>query len=551
MYLRDVGRTAQDVREPGLASNDVRDQCEGLLHLIQRLSPRAVRPAVYIVTENAHGLGPSTDRPPIHAAAWGLARTVATEFPELRCMCVDVSGTDETASTAVRIWDEVRFGHPENQVALVGAERLVARLMPVARETVASPDAPVRPDRTYVISGGTRGLGLSIAGRLVAQGAGHLVLIGRRAPSDEVLDAIDRWRARGVRIDVRQADVADAGAVAALFDEIRADRPPLAGVVHAAGVLDDAVLQNQTWERFERVLGPKMHGAWNLHVATAGETLDFFVLFSSMTSVFGAPGQANYAAANAFLDGLAHWRRRQGLPAVSINWPAWADIGLAANPDVERRLQAYGVRMLDAASGGRAFDLLAAGDRAQVLVLPVDWARFLGATDGAAPLLAEIAQKARVSSGVSAEVASVVRAQLERALQRNPEHRRAAVAEFIAGQVTSILQLDADQPIDLRRPLDQFGFDSLMAVRLRNTLSAAAGRPLPITLIFDHPTIDAMAGYLIDDVFGSRADSIASSPIPVPSPVVVEELPDLSEGELDSRIEALINRHVVDAGKRD
>ena len=214
-------------------------------------------------------------------------------------------------------------------------------------------------------------------------------------------------------------------------------------------------------------------------------------------------------------------------------------------------MQGHGIRMLDVASGGRAFDLLAAGDRAQALVLPVDWARFLGATDGAAPLLAEIAQKARVTSRVSAELASEVRAQFERALQRNPEHRRAAVAEFIAGQVTSILQLAPDEPIDLRRPLDQFGLDSLMAVRLRNTLAAAAGKHLPITLIFDYPTIDAMAGHLVDDVFGSRADVVASSPIPVPSPAATEELPDLSEDELDSRIEALLNRHVSDAAKRD
>jgi acyl carrier protein len=274
-------------------------------------------------------------------------------------------------------------------------------------------------------------------------------------------------------------------------------------------------------------------------------------MFSSMAAVFGAPGQSNYAAANAFLDSLAHWRRRQGLPAVSINWPAWSDIGLAANAEVERRMQGHGIRMLDVASGGRAFDLLAAGDRAEALVLPVDWTRFLGATDGAAPLLAEIAQRARVTSGVSAELASEVRAQFERALQRNPEHRRAAVAEFIAGQVTSILQLAPDEPIDRRRPLDQFGLDSLMAVRLRNMLAAAAGKHLPITLIFDYPTIDAMAGYLVDDVFGSRTDVVASSPIPVPSPAATEELPDLSEDELDSRIEALLNRHVSDAAKRD
>ncbi|HEV2447940.1 MAG TPA: SDR family NAD(P)-dependent oxidoreductase, partial [Candidatus Sulfopaludibacter sp.] len=206
-------------------------------------------------------------------------------------------------------------------------------------QSVAETDL-VRPDRTYLIAGGLGGIGLAVARWLVGRGATHLALIGRRAPgapAEAILNSEIRPRCR---VETVQADLSSAGQVRAAISGLRQKLPPLAGVVHAAGVLQDERLLNMNEERFRAVLGPKVQGAWNLHSETLHDQLDFFLLFSSMASVFGSPGQANYAAANAFLDALAHYRRKLGLPASAVNWGPWSEIGMAAGMSDARLAEA-------------------------------------------------------------------------------------------------------------------------------------------------------------------------------------------------------------------
>jgi myxalamid-type polyketide synthase MxaB len=193
----------------------------------------------------------------------------------------------------------------------------------------APEESAVRADGSYLITGGLGALGIRVARCLVDQGARHLVLAGRSGPSAEAWEAMEEMRAAGASVREVRADVASPADTARLIEACQAEAP-LRGVVHAAGVLDDGVVDRQTAERFSRVLAPKVYGAWNLHHQTRELPLDFFVLFSSMASVLGSPGQSSYAVANAFLDALAHHRRARGLPGLSINWGPWSEAGMAA-----------------------------------------------------------------------------------------------------------------------------------------------------------------------------------------------------------------------------
>jgi hypothetical protein len=221
---------------------------------------------------------------------------------------------------------------------------------------------------SWLISGGLGALGLRVADWLAKQGAREIVLAGRGA-GESIRES------GGVRVRTVRVDIADRAAVRELVDSIE----DLRGVVHAAGVLDDGMLDRQTPERFARVFAPKVTGAWNLHEATLGRSLEHFVMFSSIAGVLGGPGQGSYAAANSFLDGLAHYRRSLGLPALSIDWGPWADGGMASEQDDahRRRLRTNGIGTIEPRQGLKALGELLQDRAAQAVVLPVDWEAML------------------------------------------------------------------------------------------------------------------------------------------------------------------------------
>ncbi len=233
------------------------------------------------------------------------------------------------------------------------------------------------PQGTYLITGGLRGLGLMTAQWLVERGARHLVLTGRRTPSSEAVKALRVMEARGIRVRVAQANASDAGTMKRLLEEMRSTMPPLRGVIHSAGVLDDGVLLQQSWDRFATVFAPKVTGSLLLHRLTASDTLDFFVLFSSVAAVFGSPGQGNYVAANTFMDTLAAARAAEGMRGLSINWGAWAGAGMAADRGVTARAREAGYGVIDPQGGFQALEAALNGGRSQVIVFPADWPRFL------------------------------------------------------------------------------------------------------------------------------------------------------------------------------
>ncbi|MFH8367578.1 SDR family NAD(P)-dependent oxidoreductase [Streptomyces sp. NPDC018031] len=372
-------------------------------------------------------------------------------------------------------------------------------LRPTGDETVAvRPDGRVvKPSATYLITGGLGALGLHTARYLADQGARHLVLLGRGGPSPAARRELDALRARQVTVTVRSADVSRSAQLAAVLAEIDATMPPLAGVVHAAGVLDDGLLVGLDGARFASVAAPKAVAAWHLHRATLDRELDFFVLYSSAAALLGSPGQGNYAAANAFLDGLALHRRAHGLPALSVDWGPWTGSGLAATPDRGGALADRGITGIDPADGIEALHRLLPTATAQAAVLPLDRAKLRAAADSGMlpPVLTGLMGPRARPAGDGAAPAGGVRREL---LAVEPGRRRRAVlVRHCTAQVARVLGCDESQ-VDVTAPLAGLGFDSLMSLELRKRLEASLRVELPATVVWRFPTIDALVPFLAE-----------------------------------------------------
>jgi NADPH:quinone reductase-like Zn-dependent oxidoreductase/acyl carrier protein len=404
---------------------------------------------------------------------------------------------DDVQTGVLRPLPRTVFALPDAAAAF----RHMAQARHVGKIVLTQPagEAPlVRGDGTYLVTGGLGGLGLSVARWLVARGARALVLMGRGRGSEEAAAAVQALEAAGARVVTAVADVAHEEDVARVLSEIEQTMPPLRGIVHAAGTLDDGVLSEQTPERMAAVLAPKIRGAWLLHQRTRGQALDFFVMFSSMAALFGSAGQSGYAAANAAMDALAHRRRAEGLPATSINWGPWADGGMWAAlgaPD-RRRWTDQGVRLIEPADGVRMLEAVLRADLTQAAALRIDWSRFLSrpAPDAAPSLLADL-----VRPGADASPAPAAEPTLPDRLRAVPPARgRKLLDAHVREQILRVLGLDPAHRLDAQQGLREIGMDSLMAVELRNRLQSSLGRPLPSTIAFDHPTPGDLSEHLAE-----------------------------------------------------
>ncbi|MEO1399840.1 MAG: type I polyketide synthase [Cyanobacteria bacterium J06635_1] len=373
--------------------------------------------------------------------------------------------------------------------------KVVITLPERAEETQADlagdlPAFEVRETGAYLITGGLGALGLQVAQWLVARGAKQLALMGRSDPSQQATELIETLRQGGVTVQVLRADVADAEALGGAIAQISA---PLKGIFHTAGVLDDAMLVGQSWPSFERVMQPKIAGTWLLHQLSAAHDLDCFVCFSSVSALVGSPGQANYAAANAFMDGLAHHRRRLGLPALSVNWGPWANSGMAAalHSRNQARWAAQGVSLIEPSHGLALMNRLLAQPRfPQAAVLPVDWRVYLSQLPPTVelPLLqAFAAEREGQTAPFLAELEAVA-----------PSQQRPLLLSHLQSQLAKVLGLASKEYLDPQQGFADLGMDSLMAVELRNRLQSSLGCAIPTTMAFDYPTIAALAAHLAE-----------------------------------------------------
>jgi acyl transferase domain-containing protein/NADPH:quinone reductase-like Zn-dependent oxidoreductase len=493
---------------------------------------------------------------------WSEAR-VAERYPSVRYHAYDLADVVARDSGWMRIsldrllprFEAGALRPPPLHRFPLGSAADAFRFMAQARHTgkiVLTQEAPeaaarIRDDATYLVTGGLGGIGLRVARWLVDQGARSIALVGRSAPGEAARDTIEALRGRGARVTVLQADVASADAVADLLRKMRDSLPPLRGVLHAAGVVDDGMLVQQEWPRFETVMAPKISGAWNLHTGTRDLPLDFFVLFSAASTLLGSAGQGNYAAANAFLDALAWHRRAAGLPATSIGWGAWEGVGMTAALDARdrQRWEEHGIGTIAPADGLRLLERVLEERPAHILAMPVDWPRLLrhlGAA-GRRPLFRELPGAAAPSGAeLPARPAPPEPALLRDLETAEPGHRLTLLRSFIEASVRRVLSLGPTEAVGSRTGFTEMGMDSLMAVELGNLLSAGLGRKLPTTVAFEHPTLDALAEHLAAEVVAaepppSAADASAPTADPsVPAPDRVARIAALSDDEAEDTL---------------
>jgi acyl transferase domain-containing protein/acyl carrier protein len=381
----------------------------------------------------------------------------------------------------------------------IAAFRTMQQAKHIGKIVLTLPPQPVdlRSDATYLITGGLGDLGLQVAQSLAASGVKHLLLLGRRTPSPTAEATIEQLQAAGVTVTVARADVANVEELRQVLQPYvqpapTSSVPPLKGVIHAAGLIDDGVLQQQTWQQFDRVLAPKIQGAWTLHCLTQQLPLDFFVLFSSAASLLGSAGQANYAAANAFLESLAQARRSSGLPGLSINWGAWSQVGLAARSPIAPRTALPGLGAIAPSQGLEILQSLVRTSplvAAQVAVLPLDRSVKSFPTD-VPPALTAFLSTVLVASVPPVES---LRHSLETA---SGGDRRRLLAEHVRAQVAKILGIEPSLLTQPQQGLLELGMDSLTSVELRNRLQTSLGCTLPSTLLFDYPTLESLIDYL-------------------------------------------------------
>ncbi|NET67637.1 MAG: SDR family NAD(P)-dependent oxidoreductase, partial [Moorea sp. SIO1G6] len=429
---------------------------------------------------------------------------------------------------------------PSTEIA--AAFRYLQQAKHIGKVVVEMPQATgqpnsIKPEASYLITGGLGALGLEVAQWMVTQGAKHLALMGRRAPNPTAQKVIEELETAGAHVSVLLGDISNQEDVALTLQEISASLPPLKGVIHAAGVLDDGLVQNMNWQQFTKVMAPKVAGTWYLHQLTQDLPLDFFVCFSSMASMLGSPGQGNYAAANGFMDAVAHYRRGQGLPGLSINWGAWAAGGMAARLDSfnQQRLDRSGMIAIKPEQGMQALGSLLSESQSQVGVFPVNWSRFVSQLPGGQkmPFLSAL-----ISTEPSLTQKSAFREQLEAAAV---SERQELLTTQIRSVIAKTLGWTDAQKIGMRQPLFELGLDSLMAVELKNRLESSLEASLSSTLLFDYPMVEALVEYLTNDVipldfFDETEKKLKEEDVPGEHSSQLSDVTQLSETELEASV---------------
>ncbi|MGW7126102.1 type I polyketide synthase, partial [Streptomyces sp. NPDC054901] len=461
------------------------------------------------LTRGAVAVVPGEDLPDlVHAPVWGLVRSAQSENPG-RIVLADTDGTEASYRALAAV-----LASGESEVAVREGAVLVPRL--ARASATGAPAAEWGAEGTVLVTGASGSLGGLFARHLVTEhGVRNLLLVSRRGGAAEGASELSAELAGlGAEVSWAACDVADRAALAAVLAAVPAEHP-LTGVVHTAGVLDDGVIGSLSAERLSAVLRPKVDAAWNLHELTAGLDLSAFVLFSSAAGVFGGAGQANYAAANTFLDALAAHRNAQGLVATSLAWGLWAETGgmgdtLAAE-DVSR-LGRGGVNALTAAEGVALFDAAPATGRSLLVPVKLDLAalRVQAGAGMLPPLLSGLVRTpTRRTAGSTTAAGTDGGAELrERLSALSPAARDESLLELVCAYVAGVLGFAGPEAVDPARSFNEVGFDSLTAVELRNRLGAATGVRLPATLVFDYPTPTALVEYLRDELWQHGAAAV-------------------------------------------
>jgi myxalamid-type polyketide synthase MxaD len=514
--------------------------CGSVLLLVQELARLGLTdlPRLWLITRGAQAAG--EERSPLSVAQsplWGLGRVVAQEHPTLWGGLVDLEPIASLhGGVAHQLWEEITAPRGEDQIAFRQGRRYVGRLIRQRSSATPAPPYRWRADSSYLISGGLGDLGLLVAHWMVEQGARRLILLGRtklppRSDWSSIeaesrlarqISAIRKLESLGASVHSASVDVADERELSGFLRDFRAEGwPPIRGVVHAAGVLHDGLLVQLDAAAMNEVLRPKVMGGWLLHRLLKDDALDFFILFSSAGSMLGQPGQGNYAAANAFLDALAHHRRAQGQAALSINWGAWAGEGFAESAGGKRlaaRLALLGISPIPPERALELLGRLLGQSATQVVAVPVDWKRYreFYPEGSASPLLSVLAREAAEVDQQAGRASQKRDAILAAGL----EERRQLLQAYLSEQVARVLGLSPSK-LDLQQSLNHLGLDSLMAVELKNRIAVDLKVNVPVVKFLQGFSVDQAVTQVLDQLSSETAG--ATTPMAPPVLRAVEQ----------------------------
>ncbi len=507
--------------------------CGDLLTFVQALNHLKLEQPLWVVTQGAQFIYPESSRIE-QSPIWGFTQVIALEQPQLPCRCLDLDPDASRSENVSFIRQCLSADTEEDKLALRNGQAHIARLVPspftINANAGSDPTHVISPEHSYLITGAFGGLGRLVTQRLIDNGARHLVLMGRRgAQGNEAY--IEALSDAGIHVSAAAGDVSNKADVDRIIQEINESTAPLRGIVHAAGVLDDGVISQQTPERFKNIMAPKVQGSWNLHEATLDTPLDFFVCFSSIASLIGSPGQSNYAAGNAFMDALAPIRQSMGLAATSINWGPWQGDGMAAAQ--LKRLASKGFDAIEQERGLLAFEqLLGQQDIAQIGVSPIEWPSFFAAfPESKSRFFAEFFAD---SANEDANNDSFLQ-QLELAVSGDKSE---LLLQHVEGVVNAVFGFDSSKATDRQRSLFDNGLDSLMALEIKNRLESGLQIVLPSTLLFEHPNIEALGTYLSQEM---GIESTSAEPVESEDDKLLKELESMSDEELSALLENELN----------
>ncbi|MDJ0763008.1 MAG: SDR family NAD(P)-dependent oxidoreductase [Myxococcota bacterium] len=477
--------------------------CSDVLFLVKELTARSIESKIQlsIVTNSAVAFQLEKSFPlPVHASLWGLGRTISVEHPELNVRMIDILKQTD----AIMLYEELDHDSNEGQVLLreKGRGRYVGRLTnSVELDLIDKNDTGVIKDASYLISGGVGGLGALVAERLAANGARNLILIGRSNPNEKVQERVKILREKGIQLAVRKGDITSQREVNSIISEARCSMPPIKGVIHAAGVLDDGVLTRLSTDQMKTVLAPKLLGAYCLHEATKNLSLDFFVMFSSLASLIGSPGQGNYAAANAWLDGFAHFRKALGLTATSVNWGAWLGVGMAANRQSFKMRKESGLRDISVELGSEALDRIILNSPTQVGVFTFDWSMFSDSLWilNSPSVFSELASKHSEEKG-GTEDFSIVNNILDKIDNITNDEAKNVLKEYLIEKAGRILGYEKLTFVNSSKSINEYGFDSLMAMELKRQILKELGIDLPLDYFVKGLSIEEIASHFLDKI---------------------------------------------------
>lgn len=455
-------------------------------------------PRMGIVTRDAiHPGMPATSMGFVHQQLLGLSKVITLEYPEFRCINIDLSGFEGCGEAALKVYKEITVETDERQVFISPRTRAIARLSKVGSEFVSRRKPKLRPDRTYLVTGALGALGMETARWMIERGARTVALLARRAPSESDRNEINRLEQLGAMVMLLRADVANREELQSALKTVERKGNLLGGIVHCAGALNDKSIPNQTADSYEMVAAPKVDGAWNLHSLTQDKGLEFFVMLSSAASLFGSKGQANYAAANAFLDGLACHRSARGLPALSLQLGAIERIGMASasNP---AKPTASGVRPLRPSEYLEALEKLLYSSLFCAAAVPIDWDIWQGLAQKWAFL--EDFSSAGNEQGRSHKKTVSLNPDLpQEIICAKQENRTALITEYLQERIASVIETSVEE-IDAKVPLTALGLDSLMVVEIQSKIRGDFLVHLSIATLFEAGSLEVLASELATEL---------------------------------------------------